>query len=269
MLLSPSPVEKQVLELCDGTTLISEAAVTVLGVTIDDNLNFNEHISVCCTKAARQLNALSRIAKYLDVRSRRTIYNSVIMSNFNYCPLVWHFCGKTNNQKLEKIQERALRILYDDHTSTYDELLEKAGTNTLLINRLRILALTVFKSLNALNPPCLNDIFSKKCVPYRMRDSSIIEQPKHRTTTFGLRSFSYVGAKMWNELPTYLKETTDLNDFKSLLDTWNGPDLIDTTFSYLWYTVFMSTNLYSLYIVLYWVTHLNLNSLFIHNILFH
>ena len=67
MLLSPSPVEKQVLELCDGTTLISEAAVTVLGVTIDDNLNFNEHISVCCTKAARQLNALARIAKYLDV----------------------------------------------------------------------------------------------------------------------------------------------------------------------------------------------------------
>ena len=241
----------------------------MLGVTIDDNLNFNEHISVCCTKAARQLNALARFDKYLDVRSRRTIYNSFIMSNFNYCSLVWHFCGKTNNQKLEKIQERALRILYDDHTSTYDELLEKAGTNTLLINRLRILALTVFKSLNALNPPCLNDIFSKKCVPYRMRDSSIIEQPKRRTTTFGLRSFSYVGAKMWNELPTYLKETTDLNHFKSLLDTWNGPDLIDTTFSYLWYTVFMSTNLYSLYIVLYWVTHLNLNSLFTHNILFH
>ena len=82
MLLSPSPVDKQVLELCDGTTLISEAAVTVLGVTIDDNLSFNEHISVCCTKAARQLNALARIAKYLDVRSRRTIYNSFIMSYF-------------------------------------------------------------------------------------------------------------------------------------------------------------------------------------------
>ena len=71
-----------------------------------------------------------------------------------------------------------------------------------------------------------------------MRDSFIIEQPKRRTTTFGLRSFSYVGAKVWNELPTYLMETTDLNDFKSLLDTWNGPDLIDTTFSYVWYTVF-------------------------------
>ena len=76
MLLSPSPVEKQVLELCGGTTLISETAVIILGVTIDDNLSFNEHISACCTKAPRQLNTLARIAKYLDVRSRWTIYNS-------------------------------------------------------------------------------------------------------------------------------------------------------------------------------------------------
>ena len=74
------------------------------------------------------------------------------------------------------------------------------------------MALTVFKSINSLNPPCLNDIFSKKSVPYRMRDSCKIEQPRRRTTTFGLRSFSYVGAKVWNELPTYRKETTDLND---------------------------------------------------------
>ena len=104
------------------------------------------------------------------------------------------------------------------------------------------MALTVFKSINSLNPPCLNDIFSQKSVPYRMRDSCIIEQPKRRTTTFGLRSFSYVGAKVWNELPTYLKETTDLNDFKSLLDTWKGPDLLNTTFSYLWYTEFYVYN---------------------------
>ena len=40
---------------------------------------------------------------------------------------MWHFCGKTNNQKLEKIQERALRILYNDYTSTYNELLDKAA----------------------------------------------------------------------------------------------------------------------------------------------
>ena len=73
----------------------------------------------------------------------------------------------------------------------------------------------VFKSHNSLNPPCLNDIFSKKCVPYLTRDSCMREQLKRKTTTFGLRSFSYVGVKVWDGLTTYLYETTGLNDFKS------------------------------------------------------
>ena len=161
MLLFPTPIEKQMRDLYNGISLESEADTTVLGVTIDDQLNFSNHISACCSTAARQLNALARIVKYIDIGSPKTIYNSFILSNFNYCPLVWHFCGKTNNDKLEKIPERALRILYQDHNSSNDDLLKTAGTSTLLIQRLRLMILTVFKSLNSLNPPCLNGIFTK------------------------------------------------------------------------------------------------------------
>ena len=206
--------------------------VTVLGVTIDDKLCFSQHISVCCKKAARQLNALARISKHLNINSRRAIYNSFIMSNFNYCPLVWHFCGQVNNQKLEKIQERALRILFADYNSSYTELLGRAGTTTLLIQRLPLIALTVFKSLHGLNLPCLNDMFTPKQVPYRMHDSSLLEQSHCRTTTFGLRSISYIGAKLWTDLPSYFKETTCLTDFKMILQTWTGPDLNDPFRSY-------------------------------------
>ena len=148
---------------------------------------FLQHISVCCKKAARQLNALARVSKHLYTNSRRAIYNSCIMSNFNYCPLVWHFCGQVNNVKLEKIQERALRILFADYNSSHTELLGRAGTTTLLIERHRLITLTVFKSLHGHNPPCLNDMFTPKQVPYQMRDSSLLEQSRCRTTTFGLR----------------------------------------------------------------------------------
>ena len=234
MLFSPTPTEQQVLHLCDGTSLMSETEVTVLGLTIDDKLCFSQHISICCKKAARQLNALARISKHLNINSRMAIYNSFIMSNFNYCPLVWHFCSQVNNQKLEKIQERALRILFADYNSSYTELLGRAGTTTLLIQRLHLIALTVFKSLHGLNPPCLNDMFTPKQVPYRMRDSSLLEQSRCRTTTFGLRSISYIGAKLWNDLPSYLKETTYLSDFKMILQTWTGPDLNDPFRSYVW-----------------------------------
>ena len=233
MMFSPIKIETQTLILCDGTVLNSENAVAVLGVMIDDNLSFSQHVSNCCTKAARQLNALARISKHLNLNSRRTIYNSFIMSNFNYCPLVWHFCGKSNNQKLEKIQERALRILYNDFSSTYPQLLKTAGTTTLLIQRLRLLTITVYKSLNGMNPPCLNTMFVKKELPYLMRDTSILEQPKRRTTTYGFRSFSYLGSKVWNELPNHFKDMASLDDFKRIIKTWSGPNHLGTLGSYL------------------------------------
>ena len=211
---------------------MSETEVTVLGVTIDDRLCFSQHISSCCKKAARQLNVLARISRHLNINSRRAVYNSFIMSNFNYCPLVWHFCRQVNNQKLEQIQERALRILFADYNSSYPELLKKAGTTTLLIQRLRLIALAVFKSLHGLNPPCLNDMFTPKYVPYQLRDSILLEQSRCRTTTYGLRSMSYIGAKLWNDLPNDFKATTDFTDFKRMLQTWTGPDLDDPFRSY-------------------------------------
>ena len=243
MLFSPTPSDQQALRLCDGTHRMSETYVTVLVVTVGDRLCFSQHISPCCKKADRQLNALARISRHLEIISRRAIYKSFIMSNFNYCPLVWHFCGQVNNQKLEQIQGRALRILFADYNSSYLELLERAGTTTLLIQRFWLIALTVFKSLHGLNPPCLNDIFSPKYVPYQMRDSSLLEQSRCRTTTtYGLRSMSYIGAKLWNDLPNDFKATTDFTDFKHMLQTWKGPDLYDPFRSYVWVILFPYTN---------------------------
>ena len=89
-----------------GLGSMSRYSAQILICITYENLSFNEHISVCCTKAARQLNTLARIAKYLDVQSRRTIYNSFIMSIFNYFILVWHFVEKrtTQNSKKYKIE---------------------------------------------------------------------------------------------------------------------------------------------------------------------
>ena len=76
-------------------------------------------------------------------------------------------------------------------------------------------------------------MFTPKQVPYRMRDSSLLEQSRCRTT-FGLRSISYIGAKLWNDLPVCFKEATCLSDFKMILQTWTGPDLSDPLRSYVW-----------------------------------
>ena len=238
MILSPNQHEVTHLKLCDDISINSESSVKVLGVIVDNRLTFTEHISRCCKKAARQLNALSRIAKYLDMKSKKLIFNSFIMSNFNYCPLVWHFCGKGNNNKLEQIQERSLRTLLSDTRSDYESLLDTFSTIPLLTSRLKYMTLEAVRSVRQENAACLHDMFHVNQVPYEMRWNKII-QPKMKTTTHGLRFFSYLGAKLLNDLLKEIPDVCDLQtefteyEMKNLIKCWEGP-MIDNTYAYVW-----------------------------------
>ena len=135
-----------------GTLLECESEVKLLGVTIDYMLDFNSHITNICRKAARQLNVLKRIGHMLNHVSKLTIYYSFVMSNFSYCPLVWHFCSDTNTAKIEKLQERALRFIYNDKVSSYEKLLEKSLLPSLKVRGLRTIALKTFKIINKQSP---------------------------------------------------------------------------------------------------------------------
>ena len=118
--------------------------------------------SEICQKAARQINPLKRLSKFLTLESRMSIFRSFIMSNFNYCSLVWHACGVKNTRKLEKLQERALRFVYLDKVSSYDDLVTKANLTTLHLGRLTMLATEVYKSVHKLNPQYIQDIYKLK-----------------------------------------------------------------------------------------------------------
>ena len=100
------------MKICiQNSTLSCEEAVILLEIEIDYQLNFDIHISSICRKASQQLNILKCLGPYLDRLSKLTIFHSFILSNFNFCPLAWHFCTDENSKKLlEKVQERALRF---------------------------------------------------------------------------------------------------------------------------------------------------------------
>ena len=225
MVISSRPTGDIQLDINDSVSITSESSVKALGVFIDNRLTFNEHIKQSSMKAARQLNALSRISKFLNFKAKKLIFKSFVMSNFTYSPLVWHFCGKNNNAKLEKIQERALRIVCDDRHAEYLDLIKRVDTTTMLQSRLNCILLEVFKSLKHLSPTYIQKMFSPKESCYSLRDSSILTQPKRNTTNYGLRTFSYLGSKMWNDLPSELKVLydTDIIEFKSRLKQWQMP----------------------------------------------
>ena len=208
------------------TTIIPSKSVKILGIMIDDKLNFHEHVSDICKKAARQLNVLKRLHKHLNLDSRLAIFRCYILANFNYCPIVWHFCSIEQTRLIEKIQERALRFVYDDFTSPYEMLMKKGNHHSLYLGRLRNIALEVYKLLNDHSPSYIKDLITVKNSGYKLRNDIILNQPKCKTVTYGLNSFSYKGPKIWNNLPSHMKHAISLDEFKQMMKTLSGPNCL-------------------------------------------
>ena len=207
-----------------GDELIKPVSlVKLLGVLIDDNLSFNEHVSKLCVKAARQTNSLRRIVKYIPNECRLNIYQAFISSNFNYCDIVWHFCSNRSTYKIEKVHKNALRVTLNNYTSSYSDMLEVVKRPTLNISRIKNIAIETFKSVKGLNPEYMGSLFSFSTTPYCTRGGSKLVQPKVNTIIFGINSFAYQGSKIWDNIPQGVKNTTCLIACKDLILKWEGP----------------------------------------------
>ena len=91
-----------ILNFCDEELKSSELE-TVLGIEIDQKLTFNCHVKTLCSKAAKKLSVLQRIANIIDEEKRNLLFNAIIKSRFSYCPLVWMFCSRRSNNLINNI----------------------------------------------------------------------------------------------------------------------------------------------------------------------
>ena len=155
ILLKSGQISEDFLLSVDGSNVPMVPSAKLLGVTIDDKLNFDEHVVNICKKASGQINAIARIAKFLNTRTLRMLYNSFINSNFLYCPNIWHFGLLGNFWKIEKANKRSLRVTLNDYTSSYPELLNKAQSNCIYIQNLHIILIECYKYINGFNPNIL------------------------------------------------------------------------------------------------------------------
>ena len=116
-------------------TIQCATEVKLLGVTLDYKLTFSTHINNLASKAEAQLCALNTIKHYLDKDARLTLAKTFILLHFRYWPIIWHFCGKLNANKLENIQKRTLSIALGNFH--HDSLLSSANLTTLDIIHFR------------------------------------------------------------------------------------------------------------------------------------
>ena len=95
----------------ENTTIHYENSVVLLDIEIDHSLTFNTHIANICKNAARQLAVLKRLGHLLPRQGKLAIFKSFITSNFNYCPLIWHFCNQSSTKNFEKIKREHFDLL--------------------------------------------------------------------------------------------------------------------------------------------------------------
>ena len=195
----------------------SKELVELLGVTIDDQLKFDEHISKLCRKAGGQLNTLYRFKHLLGSFSKQLAVNSFIYSNFHYCQLVWNFSSANSLNKIENIQKRALLFLKD---CANHDLPNQCKKPTMKIKRLRTLATEIFKTLNNLNPTYMKNIFYRSENRTSERLKFNIQAQKYSQVKYGKNSLRVLGPILWNSLPQNVKSLKSLPQFKKFMKSW-------------------------------------------------
>ena len=96
-------------------------------VTVDSKFSFDDDIKNLCCKASQKLHALSSVAGYMSFDKRTYFLKTIIVSQFNYCPLVWIIHGRGLNNKINNLHERALRVVYQNKNSDFYTLLKVAS----------------------------------------------------------------------------------------------------------------------------------------------
>ncbi len=101
----------------------------------------------------------SQVSPIPNLREKGLNYESFVISQFNYCPLVWMFCSTRNNTLVNSIHERALRIAFNHYSLNFTKLLPIDGSLTIHQLNIQNLLIEIFKTLNSLNPDLMKELF--------------------------------------------------------------------------------------------------------------
>ena len=193
----------------------------LLGMTVDKNLNFNSHLKKLCTKVNQKVSALARIVNILPFQKRHIILKTFIESQFSYCPLIWMFCSRAMNNKINRIHERALRLVYQDYMTPFKDLLIRDNSLSFHHRNIHQVAIEMFKVKHDLTPPFMKELFSFKKNDQGTRSGDIFTRPNVDSVKKGDRSLRSFGPIVWNVmLPESLKNCESLDDFKNKIKAW-------------------------------------------------
>ena len=136
---------------------------------------------------------------YWHPLTKKILMPSFVHSQFSHCPLVWMFCSRKLNERINSVHKRALRTLYLDYCSTFAELLEKDKSVTIHQRNLQLLAVEMFKIVRKIGPELMREIF-KYSNDIATRSDRKFQRPNVETESYGKSSTRDLGPILWDQM---------------------------------------------------------------------
>ena len=179
--------------------------VKLLGITIYNEFKFDEHLINICIKANRKLTLSTGMRKYLDFNKVRLPFKSFFEFQFKHCPLPLMFSSRKINNRINKLHERALRLVYSDYESTFEDLLTKNESFTVHHYNIQTFAIELYKVRNNISQIIFGELLTRNNNGYYLRSKSVFVILQNRTVLKGSSSIRYFGSIIWNLIPKELK----------------------------------------------------------------
>lgn len=192
----------------NGESLAVFDKVKTLGVVLDSNLTFSEHVTHATQRAIGRLRGLYRFRTLLPETAKLHLMQSLILSVFTYClPAYGNSISGENMYRIQKLQNSAIRFIFHlrrfEHVSPYRD----AAGMMLVESICRMMTCCmVHKALVEQEPQylCERLTFREEVSQRSTRHGNLLHFPKVRLEA-GRKSFSYFGPKLYNDLPSSLK----------------------------------------------------------------
>ena len=147
--------------------------------------------------------------------------NAFFKAQFNYCPIIWMFHSRSLNTKINRLHKRCLRIICNDKYSYFVKLLNKDNSVPIHYNNIHALVIELHKIANAMSPKVMSEVFKLRDIPcYNLRHTSQFSADPIHSVYNGTESASYLGPKVWEQIPAEIKNKESLDGFKREIKKW-------------------------------------------------
>jgi len=204
---------------CNGSDIESKQSVTYLGVTLDQSLSGVGIADKVVSKCSNKIKFLYRNARNFDLKTKKLLVSALVQCHFDYACTSW-YSGLTQKRKLrlQTAQNKVIRYILCAPPRTHIGAIEFSALGMLPVDqRVDQLKLNhMFNIFQGVAPSYLSDMFQLNEAIYNTRSSTSTYVLPH-VKSFGIHSFTYTGARLWNDLSLSTRHSQSKLKFKTLV----------------------------------------------------